>query len=380
MSTTEALIRFLYVRLPRGLAPLLPRIAAGIGDGGWMAVWGPAAAWTPLLVFGIGLVVPRTWPGTEIVYTEAPVFLALAPALGILNGTWGVALLLANGLREGLSHDMASGLDAVLHVGAGQFVAWLLLGVLVVQLPQFAHLVTEAIIVRLPWLRQRDMRAVCRALVLALIFPGLVLVWCQAMTLLAPPVFTWSGQAAPAGAIPAPGDGWLWLAGVVAGAALARGLLEGLVAPRLDRAADAAALARDRDAPAPRAAWRGMPEALRTAGGAAVMLLLLAGLFDDPVVWLIAGLVLGLLTALSQGLGGWLTGTWGSRMRLIPGALRVAAALGAGVVVTALVAASGGSGQATRAPMWGSLLALALFFVFFPAVAARSPRPAARRV
>lgn len=57
---------------------------------------------------------------------------------------------------------MASSLNAVAHVGAGQVVVWLLLGVLVVLLPQLAHLLTEAGVVRMRFLRNRDVRAVCR--------------------------------------------------------------------------------------------------------------------------------------------------------------------------------------------------------------------------
>ncbi len=245
MSSNETLIRYWYARLPRGLAPLVPRIAAAVGDGGWTAGWVRVAAWAPVVVFGIGLFVPRTWPGTQFVYTESPLFLGLAGALSIVSGTCGVALLLANGLREVLSHDMASGLNAVVHVGAGQLVVWLLLGVLVVILPQFAHLLTEAGVVRMPFLHHLDVRAVCRSLLLATIYPCLVLLWCQAVTVLARPVVAWSGTGASIEAISTAGPWWPWVAAAAAGAALVRGILEGIVAPRLRRAADAAALRRE---------------------------------------------------------------------------------------------------------------------------------------
>jgi hypothetical protein len=382
MSSHEALIRYWYARLPRALAPLVPRVAAAVGDGGWTAVWVRIAAWAPVLVFGVGLFVPRTWPGTQVVYTESPLFLGLAAALSILSGAWGVALLLANGLREVLSHDMASGLNAVVHVGAGQLVVWLLLGVFVVILPQFAHLLTEAGVVRMPFLRNPDARALCRSLLLAAIYTCLVLVWCQAMTVLARPVFTWSGSSPSAEALPAVGAWWPWIAAAAASAALARGLLEGVVVPRMRPAASAASLARKRHTSARRAgsAWNDVPDVLRTALAVAGMTILLAGLFEGPADWVVGGLVIGLLAMLARGLGGWFTGRWAIGMRRIPGAVRVAVALACGYLLADRVLALEWSGTVLRAMMIGTLLTLMLLFLLFPVLGERPWRPTARRV
>jgi hypothetical protein len=383
MSTDETLIRYWYARLPRGLAPFVPRIAAALGDGGWTAVWVRVAAWAPVIVFGAGLFVPRTWPGTQVVFTESPLFLGVAVALSILSGTWGVALLLANGLREVLSHDMASSLSAVLHVGAGQLVAWLLLGVLVVMLPQFAHLLTEAGVVRMPFLRNADVRAVCRAMLLATIYPCLVLVWCQAVTVLIRPVFTWSGSSPSIEAVSPVGAWWPWMAAAAAGAALVRGILEGVVAPRMRLGTRAAILTREREASPrrPGSALDEVPEALRIAVGTAGMTILLAGMFARLEDVLAAGLVIGLFAMLARGLGaGWFTGGWAIGMGRIPGAVRVAVALGCGYVLADRLLTLGWAGTELRVMMIGTLLTLTLLFVLFPALDMRPWRPPVSRV
>ena len=382
MSSNEALIQYWYARLPRSLAPLVPRIAAAVSDGAWAAVWVRAAAWAPPVVFGIGLLVPRTWPGTQVVYTESPLFLAVAPALSILSGTAGVALLLANGLREVLSHDMASSLNAAAHVGAGQLIVWLLLAVLVVILPQLAHLLAEAVVVRIRLLRYRDARAICRSLLLATIFPGLVLLWCQAATVLVLPVFTRTGNTPSAAAISTVGAWWTWMAAATAAAALARGLLEGIVAPRMRRASTAAALTQARLASAPAAgsAWHDVPEAVRVSLAAAGMTLLMAGMFEGPADALIAGLFIGGLAMLARGLGGWLTGFWGLHMRQTSSLLRVVAALGGATLVAGGILALDWNGTALRAMLVASLATLTLLVVLFPARIVRPRRPQTRRI
>lgn len=367
MSTNETLIRYWYLRLPTSLAPLFPRVAAAVGDGGWTAVWVRVAAWAPVIVFVAGLFVPRTWPGTQVVYTESPLFIGMAVVLSILSGTWGVALLVANGLREVLSHDMASNLQAVINVGAGHLVAWLVLGVLVVMLPQLARLLTEAVVVRLRFLRNRDARAVCRSLLLAAIYPGLVLVWCRAVT-----VLVHSG--------PSIGEWWPWMAAAAAGAAIVRGMLEGVVAPRLSRAGDVAALAHTRQASARDAgqAWNHVPETVRTIVTISGMTLLLAGLFESVNDGLAAAAIVSLLVLLARGLGDWLTGFWRLRMRQISGALRATIALGGGYLLASGVLALELSRTPLRAMMIGALATLTLLVVLFPALIVR-PRPASAR-
>ncbi len=382
MSTHETLIRYWYTRLPRGLAPFAPRVATALGDGGWTTVWVRVAAWAPVIVFGVGLFVPRTWPGTQVVYTESPLFIGMAVALSILSGTWGVALLLANGLREVLSHDMASNLSAVLHVGTGQLVVWLLLSVLVVMLPQFAHLLTEAGVVRMPFLRNSDVRAVCRALLLATIYPCLVLLWCQAVTVLVRPVFTWSGSSPSIEAVSTVGAWWPWIAAAAAGAAIVRVILEGIVAPRMRLAPQAAALTREREASArrPGSALDEMPESLRLAMAAAGMMILLAGMFERVEDVLAAGLGIWLIAMLARGLGaGWLTGGWAFGIGRIPGTVRVVIALGFGYLLTDRVLALGWSGTELRAVMIGTLVTITLFFVLFPASDIRPVRPPVTR-
>ena len=367
MAHSETLIRFWYCRLPRVLDPIAPRLASAVGDGLWTTVWLRASAWAPVLVFLIGLLVPRTWPGT-LVYTESPFFLGLAAALSIVSGTLGVGLLAGNGLREALSHDMASGLSAVVHVGAARLVVWLLLAVFVVALPQLAHLVTEAGVVRMRFLRDRDGRAAIRSVLLALVYPCLVLAWCQAMTVLVLPVFTWSGGSPSVDAVWSSQVWWMWLASAAACAAGIRGILEGIVAPRMSRAIEVAELERARDG-SPREAgiiWRRAPVPIRIVLAVIGMTSLLGGMFARVTDALVAGIAIGVLAMLGHGVCEWLMGDWADRMRRIPGALRVTVALGLGYVVAFQALELTWGPGVLRSIMIGTLFTLTMFVALFP--------------
>jgi hypothetical protein len=368
MSNSDALIRFWYIQIPRSLAPLAPRVASAVGDGSWTAVWVRIAAWAPVIAFGVGFFVPHTWPGTEVVYAESPFFLALAAALSMFSGTLGVAFLLAEAVREALSRDLASNLSAFLHAGAGQFVAWLLLGVLIILLPLLAHLVTEAVLVRLRVLRNRDVRAVGRSLLLAVTYPCLVLLWCQAATVLLRPVFTWSAVGAPLHTVWTVGAWWPWLAAAAGGAAFARGILEGIVAPRMRGAPAAAALALERRTSMRRSghAWTTVPVAPRVALAIAGMTTVLAGLYERATDGLWVCLVIGVLATLPRRPAGWRTERWIDGVQRVPAAIRVAIALGIGYLLALLMIEFGSSVPTLRVTMIGTLLTLALLFVVFP--------------
>lgn len=378
LSWTASLIRYWYARLPRKLAPLVPRVARAVGDGAWAVVWVRMAAWAPVLVFILALFVPRTWPGTLDVYTESPFFLAFAATLSILSGTLGVALLAGNGLREALSHDVASGLNAVIHEGGSRLIVWLLLAVLVVVLPQLSHLVTEAGVVRMRFLRNRDLRAIVRSLLLAVIYPCFVMVWCQAMTVLVRPVFTWTGGSPSFGAVREMQIWWAWLVSAAAAAAVLRGVLEGMVAPRIRCAPEVEALRRERStfSQMPDAARRRAPEALRILLAVIGMTLLLAGTFERGTDALLAAATIGLLAMLNRGLCGWLTGRWATRVRKVPGALRIATALGFGYVLAVQTLELTWVTDSVQSVMIGTLLTLTLFFLLFPAT--RSLEPASQ--
>lgn len=368
MFSHDGLIRFWYVSLPEALRAVVPRVASAISDGGWTAVWSRVAAWAPPLVFVVGLFVPRSWPGTEVVHAESLSFLALAVALSMLSGTLGVALLVAGGVREALSRDVASELHAFTHEGVGHLVVWLVLGVLVVMLPQFAHVVAEAGVVRLRFLRHVDVRAIVRSVLLAMIYAGVVVLWCQAAPLLIRPAFTWSGIALPLETVTPVGAWWPWLAASAAGAALARGVLEGIVAPRRRRAADVSALTRARHASqrAGGGTWRDIHPAVRGSAAIVATTLLMAGLFTTVEEAAVASLVIGVLVLVAHQRRGGLTGSWADRVRPIPGAIRVAMAFGVGYLASSWVLASPWSGGTLRATLIGALLTLALLVVLFP--------------
>src|SRR6187551_2657872 len=98
MDALDRLIQFWYVTLPKVLSGLMPRLASAVSDGGWMSAWRATAAWAPVIVFVAGCFVPRSWPGAHDIYTESLLFVAMAVSLSIFSGTWGVALLMANGV------------------------------------------------------------------------------------------------------------------------------------------------------------------------------------------------------------------------------------------------------------------------------------------
>lgn len=369
MDGLDRLIQFWYVTLPKVLSPLMPRLATAVSDGGWTAAWRVPAAWAPVIVFVAGCFVPRSWPGAHDIYTESLLFLAVAVSLGIVSGTLGVALLLANGVREALSRDVASSLSAVTHVGAGQLVAWLLLGVLVVVLPQFTHLVTEAAITRLRFLKRTDARAVVRSLLLAVVYAAVVLVWCLAATVLLQPVFTWSGRPPSVESVAVLSGSWKWLLAAAAGAALARGLVEGVVAPRAWLSPHVAALTRERHEAMGRAGavWDGVPDVARSALAGSGVGLLLSGLSHRFTDGLAAGAFFFLLSFVARRPRGWLTGRWSDLVRIVPGAIRVGLALGLGYLVSERMPTLALSWVAERSALIGATLTLALFVLLFPA-------------
>ncbi|MEQ1898510.1 MAG: hypothetical protein ABL971_14110 [Vicinamibacterales bacterium] len=296
--------------------------------------------------------------------------------MSILSGTLGIALLVGNGLREVLSHDVASDLHAVTHEGGSRLIAWLLLSVLVVALPQFAHLLTEASVVRLRFLRNREPRAVVRSLLLAVIYPCLVMAWCHAITVLMRPVFLWTGGSPSFAAVRETDTWWMWLVLASATAAVARGILEGVVAPRTGRAHEVEGLGHElRPLPQlPDAASRRVPETLRMLLAVIGMTVLLSGTFEGGTDALLAAATIGVFAMLSRGLGGWLTGSWATRVQKVPAALRIAAALGFGYVLALQTLELTWVTDSVRSVMIGTLLTLTLLFLLFPAT--RSPEPA----
>lgn len=314
------------------------------------------------------MLVPHTWPGAVTVYADSALFIGLASVFSMLSGTVGVALLAGNGLREMLNYDLASGLHAMLHVGAARVIVWLLLAVLVVMLPQLAQLVTEAGVVRMRFLRHRDGRALVRALLLALIYPALVLAWCQAITVLVRPIYTWSGASPSAETIRNVQAWWPWLVWAAACAALLRGTLEGLVAPRLRHAGPEAGLegVHQLAAPATSSLWHRVPEGLRVTVAVAGMILLLAGMFERLTDAVTAGLALGLLAMLGRGLCGWLTDSWEWQVSRVPGAVRVALALGSGYALASLAVQRAWGASVVHSMLIGTIFTLTLFIVLFP--------------
>jgi hypothetical protein len=215
-----------------------------------------------------------------------------------------------------------------------------------------------------------------------MIYAAVVVVWCEAAPVLIQPVFTWSGHEPPVESIAAVNTWWPWLAAVAGGAALARGVLEGIVTPRTRFSAEVDKLTGERHAAMRDAgrAWASVPASVSGLAAAAGATLLLAGLFETLEDGLAAGLVMALLTLVARRKRGWLTGTWTDVVRAIPGAVRVAIALALSYFLTDRLLASAWLGRSLRPMMAGTLFTIVCLAVLFPAEDERLRPVRVRRV
>jgi hypothetical protein len=257
---------------------------------------------------------------------------------------------------------------------ASQLVGYLLLAIPTVLLPQLARSLSEAAVTRFGGAK---IRVAVRAVLYAAVCGALVYLWAQGTVVLIRPIFTWRGGSGGTPTTPAIYQvqfRWVWLVGVAVAAAVARIVLEEIVARRAQGAGTVASLQAERWEDAERGArGRALPQAAHAILFAAGSTLLLAGAYENG--WRDALMVL-VITAV---LGAWRAGLlirippWLERgLGRIPAALRFAAAVLAGYWLAS-------SMYGTRIPttftplLFGALLTLAAVVVLFP------PRSAAGR-
>jgi hypothetical protein len=349
------------VRLPRLLDPVVPPLADAMADGAWTAAWRRAGAFAPPVALLLGLLAGRLRPGMAGVYSESLPFLIVVVVGAILSGSAGVLLFLGYVVGDVLG-SVAPGYPRYgtpLQLAGSQVIGYLLLALPAINLPALGRQLARSVAVRLPG-RARDWLGV-RAILEAGACGGLIFLWCQGMTVLIRPVFTWRGGSPPVQAIALVQHRWevLVLAAVVA--AVARVLLERAVVPILPGRALVAELRRRRGMGDLRRGelWRRLPRPVRAWLQVGVTVasttFILAGAFDG---WIDAVLVAAVTALLEMWRGGHL-GSRGTRLtrwtrptQRIPALLRFVAVAGVGYWLASLVVA-----RFVGVPVIGGLLA-----------------------
>src|SRR2546426_3315812 len=199
-------VEFWSIEVPTMLNPWVSQLADSFADDAWMAPWNNVAAVGPLAALGIGLLAPWLWPGMNNIYSESLVFLMLASASAILNWSLGLGLLLGYILGD-VSHVMLRTGFLPIRTLAGHVVGYLLLGILVVRIPQLAQKLAGGI----RWQpSDATLRLSARAVLCGAACGGLVLLWCQGTIVLIRPVFTWAGGQPPDDAVVPVQVHWPW--------------------------------------------------------------------------------------------------------------------------------------------------------------------------
>ncbi|MCC7106055.1 MAG: hypothetical protein IT307_13005, partial [Chloroflexi bacterium] len=296
-----------------------------------MSTWRGVSAFAPLAGLVLGFLAPFLWTGQLPALFEPLGFMAVLIAGSILSGLLGLTLLggyllgdLLGGATFGQRYASYPGL---LEAAGSQLISYLLLAIPVVQLPRLARALSCSVperaamkpaVNRVPGAPGRllppvlahsaespPVGATSGALVYPLACGVLVYLWCQGLTLLIRPIFTW-GSGLPTARVMehAPGQ-WAWLVAAAVLAALARVALE-RAARRRARGAAAVAMEQLSGAWSARrgAKWRRLPVSLRISLAAGVVSLLLSGAYTHWTDGLLVG-------AAAVCLGTWRTGLLG---------------------------------------------------------------------
>ena len=366
------------VRVPRWLDPWAPQLADAFADGAWTAAWRSVAAYAPLGAAVVGFLTPMIWPGIRHVYSESLLFMMLVIAGAILSGPVGAMLLFGYVVGDLLGGTPArsyfgSSVEYFLRRGGSQLISYLLLAIPAVLVPLLARRMARQVpLDRLP--SDPTIRLGARAGLYAAGCGALVYLWCQAMIVLIRPVFTWLGSQPTVEAIRYVQVWWDWLVTVGMLAAVARVMLEEVIARRAPRMAVVAELQRQRGMGNARRGEfrRRLPSAARIAIASLVVTLLLAGTYvswTDALIVMVASVF---LSAWHARLIGILPPGWATVMHKVPALLRLAAAPLVGYVLANIVIGIFWRTQSFRPVMLGALLTLVVFYLFFP------PRPAVR--
>lgn len=377
-ATEEKLEQLWSVRLPNMLDPWAPQLADAFADGAWTAACRGLGAFAPLAGLAVGFLVPFVYPGVRYVYSESLVFMVLVIASAILSGPGGAMLLFGYVVGDLLGGTLTrsyfgSSVEYFLRRGGSQLISYLLLAIPAVLVPLLARRIARQVpLDRLP--SDPTIRLAARAGLYAAGCGALVYLWCQAMIVLIRPVFTWVNSQPTVEAIRYVQVWWDWLVTVGMLAAVARVMLEEVIARRSPRMAVVAELQRQRGMGNARRGELGrrLPVAVRIGIASLAVTLLLAGTYvswADAVIVMVASVVLGvwharLIIILPSG--------WTTVMHRVPALLRLVAAPLVGYVLANIVIGIFWRTESFRPVMLGALLTLVVFHLFFP------PRPAIR--
>jgi len=374
MSAPEAgrLMHFWSVRLPRVLDRWTPRLADSFADGAWLAGW-RFMGLVPLLWLAVGCLTPWLWPGMQNIYSESLIFLALVIGMSIVSGTWATMLFLGYSLGDFLAtrqyvstHVRSMGFPA-LEIGwlAGHFLAYLLLALLVIRIPQLAKDLADGSLRP----SERASPGVLRALRYGAIYAGLVFLWCQSMIVLIRPVFTWRNDIPTVAAVHQVQVEWPWLVGIAFVLAVARVMSEEARIRRsrfsplvveLQGQRWEARVSRD-----PRS--RSTPGLVRIVLGAGLITLILAGTYEQWTDAIAVFLVVAVLGAWRAGRLGKFPQRWISLMDKIPMWVRLMLAMLIGFVVSYAIQSPGWNRDNSFRPgMISALVTLALVHIAFP--------------
>ena len=375
------------VALPRLLDRFAPPLADGFADGAWMSGWRGVAAVLPILAFAIGILAPGHWPGIQShAFTSSLSFMIVAIILGILSGAVGVALVIGYSIGDLLSNPydpsaIANALwyesfwgriDAlgtrpflvVLHYGA-LVISYVLLAILVVIVPQFAHRMSEELAERIG--RWPVPRLLSSVLLYAAGCGVLVYLWSQAMVVLIRPLETSKGSPSiPQELFSVLQAQWIWLVIAAALAAAVRLVLENWATGNRRRAKVIMTLQQARSSGSKgRGFWAAVPRPVQIALVSISTAALLAGIATDSVQLLVAAAGIALIQVLRYVVSGPLSG-----LTRVPLAVRFLVALGVGaLLLNALMGyllQLSPDGTGFLPILVGALLMMAIVGVLFP--------------
>jgi hypothetical protein len=370
----DPLTYFWSVILPHWLDPWAPRFADAFADGTWTASWRWMSAIAPLMALVIGFLIPQVWPGMRTVYTESPLFLGLIIAGAIFSGPVGVMMLLGNviamllwgstGVPLRARHQIW--LDYFVRRWGGVVISYLLLAIAAIMVPQQARWMAEEM--PLPSKITAATRVAIQAVLFALSCGVLIYLWCQAMPVLIRPVFTWFGMAPRPEAIVPLQQGWRWLAGAAAAAALVRLLAERMVIGDDSHVTSISQLQELRWSNPERRNefWRNIPELPRIILRSAVITLVLAGIYQQWIDALLVAIVIIFFEVWRAGLIGTLPEWWERSVIRVPALLRFGTALFFGFLLSQWIITRQWRGDTFQPVLWASISTLLLFYFLFP--------------
>lgn len=374
LAGPQPLERLWSVQLPRTLDPWLSQAADALADGVWAAAWPRVAEFAPAVAFIVAFFAPLLWPGINQIYTESLLFVALIIAASILSGSSGLMILCGYILGDLLfgAARRVSFSDSFAGRYLGQLVAYLLLAQPTFLFPLLAKQFAGQIRIR-PG-SDPALRALVRAGLTAAAFALLIYLWSQGIVVLIRPLFTWLNQSPPIEAIEPIQTRWQVLVFVAILAALARVVLEDIVAPRRLRTAVVKALKQERRAtvhPQRGAFWQRAPVAARIGLAALLATLLLAGSYENALDAALVALVTAGLGVWRAGLIGRMPTIWAAAMLKIPALLRFGAALFIGNILSNAMLGALWTSQlfqsgSLRPVMVAALMTLVVFYLLFP--------------